>query len=55
MEKGTLSGELLFQLIEEGDKELQGILEKYCDTIALHLFNLQYILIPRHLLSGWNQ
>lgn len=52
MEKDTLSGELLFQLIEEGDKELQGVLEKYCDTIALHLFNLQYILIPRHLLSG---
>ena len=52
MEKGTLSGELLFQLIEEGDKELQGVLEKYCDTIALHLFNLQYIFDPETFAIG---
>lgn len=52
MEKDTLSGELLFQLIEEGDKELQGVLEKYCDTIALHLFNLQYIFDPETFAIG---
>lgn len=47
-----LNGHKVFEMINNGDKEVLEILDDYCFKIAIQLFNLQYIYDPEKIAIG---
>ena len=52
LEKGSLTGEDVFNSIISGDKKCYNMLEEYCDKIIYHLFNLQHTFDPELFAIG---
>lgn len=52
LEKGSLTGEEVFNKINSGNEKVYKVLEEYCDNIAYHLYNLQHIFDPEIIAIG---
>ncbi|WP_461203056.1 ROK family protein [Enterococcus sp. N342-3-1-2] len=52
LSEGSLTGEMFFEQVQNGDAEAKNVLINYCDTIARHIFNLQYIFDPEQFAIG---
>ncbi|MDQ0493262.1 ROK family protein [Paenibacillus brasilensis] len=48
----SMTGEKVFQFIEEGDHTFQKIFQEYCRNIATQIINLQAILDPEKFVIG---
>lgn len=52
LEKGSVTGRLLFSWADENDKEVLDILDEYYYDIAIQLYNLQYMYDPEIICIG---
>ncbi|WP_179032614.1 ROK family protein [Paenibacillus kribbensis] len=50
--EGSITGEKVFSLLEEGDQMVQSVFQAYCQNIATQIINLQSILDPEKFVIG---
>ncbi|WP_121613523.1 ROK family protein [Mesobacillus foraminis] len=48
----SLDGKKVFELADNGDEEVQAVIEKFIKRIAVGIFNLQYAIDPEKILIG---
>jgi len=52
LEAGTLTGEQVFEMAEQGDADAIASIQKFYNTVALGIFNLQHIYDPAKIIIG---
>lgn len=50
--KGELDGKMLFQLLEEKDKDALDLFEQYCNDLAKQFYNIQCLIDPQRICIG---
>lgn len=52
LEAGTLTGEQVFEMAQQGDQDAIDSIEKFYRTVAVGIFNLQHIYDPEKIVIG---
>lgn len=52
LDANTLDGKTVFKMADEGDLEVQDEIEKFIKSLAVGIYNLQYIIDPEKILIG---